>query len=168
MPHVPNRRWFKFSLRTMFVVTTVLACWLGWNLHRVRQREEILQYASQVCSENNPSVADDVPIAWRLLGAEPVWWVLLPGCVPKEELMRVQSLFPEAICVMESQLRICRDEVPPAKILPDELAVLSVVYHFNWPVAAVAVGLIVLAARWMSPRSLRRHVVVSFRKPETA
>jgi hypothetical protein len=35
----PNRRWFTFSLRTLFVLVTVLACWLGWNVHIVRQRQ---------------------------------------------------------------------------------------------------------------------------------
>jgi hypothetical protein len=31
MTPAPKRRWFQFSLRTMFVVVTVFACWLGWG-----------------------------------------------------------------------------------------------------------------------------------------
>jgi hypothetical protein len=27
MTHAPNRRWFRYSLRTLFVAMTVVACW---------------------------------------------------------------------------------------------------------------------------------------------
>lgn len=37
------RRWWTFSLRTMFVVVTVLCCLLGWESNTVRQRRAILQ-----------------------------------------------------------------------------------------------------------------------------
>ena len=36
----PTRRpWFRFSLRTMFVVVTVFAVWLGWRPHDMRARQ---------------------------------------------------------------------------------------------------------------------------------
>ena len=38
----PKRRRFRFSLRTMFVAFTVVAIWLGWNLHKVQQRNAAL------------------------------------------------------------------------------------------------------------------------------
>ena len=37
------RRWFRFSLRTMFVVVTVLCVWLGWESSVVRQRQGVLK-----------------------------------------------------------------------------------------------------------------------------
>src|SRR3954468_18960569 len=37
------RRWLSFNLRTMFVVITVLACWLGWELSAVRGRQLVLR-----------------------------------------------------------------------------------------------------------------------------
>jgi len=40
MTHAPKRRWFRFSLRTLFVVVTVIACWLGWSLNWMRDRAE--------------------------------------------------------------------------------------------------------------------------------
>ena len=36
----PKRRWFRFSLRTMFVVVTVLCVWLGYQLNWIRQRRD--------------------------------------------------------------------------------------------------------------------------------
>ncbi len=38
----PKRRWFAFSLRILFVVVTVFACWLGYEWNWIRQRHEIL------------------------------------------------------------------------------------------------------------------------------
>jgi hypothetical protein len=39
----PNpRRWFRFSLRTMFVLVTVVCVWLGYQLNWIRQRREVL------------------------------------------------------------------------------------------------------------------------------
>jgi hypothetical protein len=40
VPFAPKRRWFAYSLRTLFVVVTVFGCWLGWNINIVRQRRE--------------------------------------------------------------------------------------------------------------------------------
>ena len=36
------RRWFSFSLRTMFVVVTLLCCYLAWQMSIVRQRQSLL------------------------------------------------------------------------------------------------------------------------------
>jgi hypothetical protein len=37
------RRVFRFTLRTMFLATTVLGIWLGWQLNLIRQRQAILK-----------------------------------------------------------------------------------------------------------------------------
>lgn len=37
------RRWFSFSLRTMFIVVTLLCCYLAWQMSIVRARQAILQ-----------------------------------------------------------------------------------------------------------------------------
>ena len=39
---VPKRRWFRFRLRTLFVVVTVLSCWLGYQISWIRQRHVFL------------------------------------------------------------------------------------------------------------------------------
>jgi len=38
-----KRRWFRYSLRTLFVMMTVFACWLGYELNWIRQRHAVLQ-----------------------------------------------------------------------------------------------------------------------------
>jgi hypothetical protein len=37
-----SRRWFRYSLRTLFVVVTAFACWLGYEWNWIRQRREFL------------------------------------------------------------------------------------------------------------------------------
>src|SRR6187399_1422269 len=43
MDESPLLSWFSFSLRTMFVVVSVLCCWLAWESNVVRQRQSVLQ-----------------------------------------------------------------------------------------------------------------------------
>jgi hypothetical protein len=41
MTPAPNRRWFRFSLRTLFVVMTLACIWLGYQLNWIRQRRAV-------------------------------------------------------------------------------------------------------------------------------
>ncbi len=36
-----RRRWFRFSLRTMFVLVTVIAIFVGYHVNWIRQRNEL-------------------------------------------------------------------------------------------------------------------------------
>ncbi len=38
----PKRRWLRFSLQTLFILTTVVACWLGWQVHVFQERKRVL------------------------------------------------------------------------------------------------------------------------------
>jgi hypothetical protein len=38
MTPAPKRRWFRWSLRRMFALVTIFACWLGWNANWIQQR----------------------------------------------------------------------------------------------------------------------------------
>jgi len=40
---VPRRRWFQFGLRTLFVLMTVVALWLAWELSFIRERQAWLR-----------------------------------------------------------------------------------------------------------------------------
>jgi hypothetical protein len=39
----PNRRWFRFSLRTMLVVVTAICIWLSYCLNWIRQRRDFVE-----------------------------------------------------------------------------------------------------------------------------
>ena len=82
----PHRRWFRFSLRSLFVAVTLFACWLGWNWRQVRERDSLLQLAGVYRADSGPlhrrlkpSVATSsrVPVTWRLLGATRVGYLHL-------------------------------------------------------------------------------------------
>jgi len=48
MNQAPKRRWLRFSLRTFFVVVTVLCIALGIVLHRARARREALRVIDEL------------------------------------------------------------------------------------------------------------------------
>ena len=71
MTTASKRRWFNFSLRTMFVVVTVFGCWMGYELNWIRQRREFIQ--SDECSSNVVDAEDyggwpSAPWMLRLFG----------------------------------------------------------------------------------------------------
>jgi hypothetical protein len=92
MTFAPRRRWFRYSLRTLFVVMTVVCCWLGWNVHIVRQRqaawaeviaerdardkiwmEKLAAYSDQIgllytTIQQGPAKPVTLPLTRRLLG----------------------------------------------------------------------------------------------------
>jgi hypothetical protein len=48
------RRWFRFSLRTLFVLVTVLCVWLGDQLNWIGQRHDAMEWLKcrgQVCEK---------------------------------------------------------------------------------------------------------------------
>jgi hypothetical protein len=113
MPTAPKRRWLRFSIRTMFVAFTVVAMWLGWNVHAVRQRQaklaelqaDIFRVVVSTRAEHDalyPNISNEpmlqVSIVRRLLGDEPVYWInFLPlWGVSDAEFDATADLFPEA------------------------------------------------------------------------
>ena len=95
-----RRRWFQFSLRTLFVVTTLCTVWMGTTLTAARRAVAERQLALQtgcypICDENSPSVRDGLPLSWRLLGAEPVWLLGVKYQADAKEVERLEALFPE-------------------------------------------------------------------------
>jgi hypothetical protein len=93
----PNRPWFQFSLRTMFVLVT-LACivlaWVGYSLHWIRQRDDILRQ-QPIMLNIDPFPRIPAPAGLWLFGEEgvaQVYW--RRGSSPPTD--EVQRLFPEA------------------------------------------------------------------------
>jgi hypothetical protein len=110
-------RWFRFSLRTLFVLFTVLAVWLGWNAQHVHERKAILaeitrlqatgtRYLCLETLEDNPQFtfpagSQDpalvrVPSIRRLFGDETCLYLGVPGPLDPRLVERMELAFPEA------------------------------------------------------------------------
>lgn len=121
MTEPTKRRWFTFSLRTLFILVTVFCVWLGWELNIVRQRSQARRdfegkfdfttaeaYAAMYAGTPPDSVAT---ISWprRLLGDEAVqqvWYRPWSGGPTQEDITRVGEVFPEAM-VSEIPMEPC-------------------------------------------------------------
>jgi hypothetical protein len=92
----PRRRWFSFSLRTLFVLVTLAALvvgWVAWSLNWIRQRRE---FVHRFELDTGILTVDPVPSAPGLLwlfGEKGVQHILLPH---ESEYAEAQRLFPEA------------------------------------------------------------------------
>jgi hypothetical protein len=111
MNPTPKRRWCRFSLRTFFLVLTVLALWFGWNVYQVRKREMVRQYINLLsASAIQPGEPlrrwQPLPIMWRILGAEPVQMIVLQN-VPMgfDEKEQIKASFPEAKIYFKDEIR---------------------------------------------------------------
>jgi hypothetical protein len=110
----PRRRWFNFSLRTLFILVTVLCCWLGWEMSVVRSRQAALSrikgnMAFSVTTAQSyrerwpagmsvPTLAT-IPLVRRLLGDEAIQEIVVHRwfqSFSEEELSRLTRAFPEA------------------------------------------------------------------------
>jgi len=114
MSTCPRQHWFRFSLRTLFVVVTGLCCWLGWEVSVVRQRQAVLKklrtdpiYTVTTANEwarRYPSgLVDQQParmgLVRRLLGDEAIQEIGYRTHyreISKAELADVARAFPEA------------------------------------------------------------------------
>lgn len=107
-------RFFRFRLRTIFIITTLLACWLGWQAYIVNERLDLLQELRQnpaihLVTEGDwaqrfpagKPVVDDVSVSWhrRLLGdvaIKELWYSPHIREVTEEDRERMARVFPEA------------------------------------------------------------------------
>jgi hypothetical protein len=108
-PPKPRRRWFSYSLRTMFVVVTVFAIWLGWELSYIRERKDaIARLGEPEClfiastgelrnmNPGNEALIATIPIWRRWLGDEPMAQVCLDAAQDSSLVEKLVELFPEA------------------------------------------------------------------------
>jgi hypothetical protein len=115
------KRWFRWSLRTFFVVLTVPGAWFGWQLHQVKERDRqiqsrdflrLLEYPErknvterwvrkghdlQKIELDAPKPRKEMPYVWSLLGAERLEMdIQLPDDkYTTSDMRRIQSLYPE-------------------------------------------------------------------------
>jgi hypothetical protein len=102
----PKRHWFRFGLRTLFVLVTIvcaLSGWLAWNLRQMRHRIETartieLRGGSIEWGWIYTSDLKLVPSLWRFLGADPMFCINLPSTeFSKEEAASIREVFPESL-----------------------------------------------------------------------
>jgi hypothetical protein len=111
LPLPPPRRWFRFSLRTMFVGVTVLAVWLGWHASIVHQRKlmrsklesrgfqfEVLYDAERQCDPwHNGGYEPCVSLTRSLLGDFAIASIHMSNrrCPSREDCVLAAAWFPE-------------------------------------------------------------------------
>jgi hypothetical protein len=98
-PTPTKRRWFRFSLRTMFVLVTVLCIWLGHSLTWIRQRHAVFHRHHPPLGMSRNGIRTDyanAPWSIRLLGEPGAVAILLKRGTNAAERERIQELFPEA------------------------------------------------------------------------
>jgi hypothetical protein len=117
MTPAPKRRWFRFSLRTLFAVVTVAAVGLAYEMNWIRQRHELIAQANASEESRSHSMWDmygttmqpiegnRAPGLLWLFGEKGVRRFTVPVSAPKpdkfneedrERILRSQRLFPEA------------------------------------------------------------------------
>ncbi len=106
----PKRQWFAFSLRTLFVVVTVSACWLGYQLNWIKERHSLIGAPQQTGVEPEYGIAlmpmsllaslqvesKDAPWPLRWLGERGVCTLYIRDNMSESEVARIRALFPEA------------------------------------------------------------------------
>jgi hypothetical protein len=121
MPTPPRRRWFQFSLATMFVVVTVVAVFVAYDANLIRQRRaaKAVMTARGVRILMRPAGAGDLPIGpgvndnpgfaqgriplhRRLMGDQ---GVAVIGVVEADDVNYAKTNFPEAAIILYDRER---------------------------------------------------------------
>ena len=96
----PRPRWFRFSLRTMLVLVTLLCIYLGWAANWKRQRREWLD-RSDVALDGLINNTSSAPWPLRPLGESGVRGIFVNDRALIDESQR---LFPEAKIVSSGSM----------------------------------------------------------------
>ena len=109
------RRWFRFTLRTMFVLLTVSALAVGWQFRIVHERRAVARLVTKAGGRltnvgPDPYRPEDffnpaesrISRLRRWLGDVGVGYVVIPDAMPPNEQERVRRAFAEASVITES------------------------------------------------------------------
>ena len=89
---------FRFTIRALLVLMTLLAIWLGYSMNWIRQRRQLIE--SGVVTPYIPSNgAHTVTPGWLgILGERGYTHLMIDVPHGNAEFHRIQALFPEAKC----------------------------------------------------------------------
>ena len=96
----PRRRWFRFSLRTFFVLLTVFGVWLGVQVKWKQDRERLLY--DEIAVDGSWAARGYAPAPWslRILGEEGVAFITIDFRHDPQRSRtlreKARRLFPEA------------------------------------------------------------------------
>ena len=94
MDEKPRQRQFRFSVRTLFIVVTLIAVWIGWSFNWMRQRQEFVRPGNELGAVILTSDVRAPGLLW-VFGEQGAQVVLL--FTDKEaDFERARRLFPEA------------------------------------------------------------------------
>ena len=133
----PKRRWFRFSLRTLFVFVTIIGVWLGFQASTVYHRKHLLSLLNPVVAgfptfktvmwndgrmdgpavlEGEFSMEGEHQPSWirRGLGDHFVPVIGLPESMTPEEVKAYRDAFPESIISQISRKSGLSSTVRPA------------------------------------------------------
>ncbi len=99
MTPAPKRRWFRFSLRTLFVVVTVLGVWLGMRANSVHRRDEFLMRGVVVSQRPTPPARywPRTHVVRRIVFGDMRYKTLYIGhAATDEDFEDARAAFPEA------------------------------------------------------------------------
>jgi hypothetical protein len=97
-PRSTRRRWLRFSLRTIFLLVTLLCIYLGWAMNWKRQRQNFLDREGVTFAarrwDSDPTWP--APMALRPLGASGYYNIMI-DTGGEREVMEAAALFPESV-----------------------------------------------------------------------
>lgn len=108
------RRWFQFSLQSLFLLTTVVALWLAWEMAFVRERQAWVRTHSAIVDPEigsfltavAPLPASSIPWWRQILGDGAVTTILERSEWTADDRAIVARLFPEATVAKPLDLSI--------------------------------------------------------------
>jgi hypothetical protein len=111
VPRKARRRRFQFGIGTMFVLMTLFAAWLAWELRFIQHRSDVMKSAradrvmvveaedwDQLNAAAQSRFVRPATVPWwrRSLGDEAITAILFPPGTDESKMATLRTVFPEA------------------------------------------------------------------------